>query len=200
MFVPPQTGAGPRGEKKRRRWLGRSPRRFDLPRRCFYDSVRAIMGMHMNNDATTDITGADGLEPVVAPVTGVTDEGALAAWFAASDGQLSAIASLNNGWDSHGAGRPRPEIVASGRTVLIHLARILHDGRPHINPTRSGGVQLEWESGPRYLEIEVTGIEAAEYCFEDRALGRQEQGAFDPRGPVPRGVVDFIRHVMAPAR
>ena len=90
--------------------------------------------------------------------------------------QLAAISELSAGWDLSGAPAP-DKIILEGAAGML---KCLHDcdnlPRPHINPTRDGGVQFEWESGSRYFEIEVVAPMAASYFYEDAAAGTQEEG------------------------
>jgi hypothetical protein len=53
--------------------------------------------------------------------------------------------------------------------------------KPSIDPTRAGGVQLSWERGPRYLELELAGPNGASLYFADAAMGREDERT------VPRG-------------
>lgn len=89
-------------------------------------------------------------------------------WLAVAEERLRAIAELPPGWDSHGADPPIPGLVAGAAKLLSRLAaRHPELPRPFINPTRSGGVQFEWESGPRYFEVEFVDGNRVRYLFED---------------------------------
>jgi hypothetical protein len=46
--------------------------------------------------------------------------------------------------------------------------------QPRVNPTRRGGVQFEWEKGPRRFELEVFTSDAAELRFRDEEIGVEE--------------------------
>jgi hypothetical protein len=48
--------------------------------------------------------------------------------------------------------------------------------KPHIYPARSGGVQLEWESGPMYLEIELISEREAEFFYSDPSTRFETSG------------------------
>lgn len=90
--------------------------------------------------------------------------------------QLVAISELSAGWDSSGAPSPDKSILQGAFGLLKCLHECGDIPRPHINPTRDGGVQFEWESGSRYFEIEVVAPMAAGYFYEDAATGTQEEG------------------------
>jgi hypothetical protein len=86
-------------------------------------------------------------------------------WLDEASYQLSAIASLGPGWDSYGAAPPSQNILEGAWTLLCSLAGLVP--KPHIYPARSGGVQLEWELGPKYLEIELTSEREATFFYSD---------------------------------
>ena len=99
------------------------------------------------------------------------------AWFDQAVRQLQAIERLPDGWDSHGAGRPDLKTIQSALNVLAAMA--LHEEtltKPQINPTPSGGVQFDWESGPRYFEIEFVDPLTAEYYLVDREARTETEG------------------------
>ena len=65
--------------------------------------------------------------------------------------QFTAIANLPDNWDSNGASHPDKRSLEAAWGLLTSLCRAEGLTRPHVNPTPSGGVQLEWESGSHYL-------------------------------------------------
>lgn len=97
-------------------------------------------------------------------------------WFPLAKEQLAAIAKLPHGWDSQGAAPPVATIVWGAESLLLSLCNDPALPRPHIHPTRSGGVQFEWENGPRYFEIEVQGERAATYFYSDDDTGEETSG------------------------
>jgi len=116
------------------------------------------------------------------------------AWLEEAARQFRAIANLPHGWDSYGA--PPPDIgkLESGWRLLLRLCRTEDLPKPHINPTRDGGVQFEWEEGPRYFEIEVGGAGKASYFWRDDAAAVEEEGTIS-EGESLDATVRFIRGV-----
>jgi hypothetical protein len=98
-------------------------------------------------------------------------------WLDTAAQQLSAIADLDTGWDSHGAAPPRLDIVDGAWSLLRSLSDTGFVPKPHIYPARSGGVQLEWEIGPYYLEIELISEREANFFFSDAASGFEAEGS-----------------------
>ncbi len=108
--------------------------------------------------------------------------------------QLAAIAVLPEGWDSYGAASPDPRLVDAGRGLIDRLAQDGDLPQPHVNPTRNGGVQFEWEASDRYFELEVVDERTAEYLFCDEAGRVQETGSVNVEESLV-DVVDYIRAV-----
>lgn len=127
-----------------------------------------------NLDIADQVTGA---EYSVERPLGATTPRQASAWFSQAVRQLRAIERLRQGWDSHGGASPDLATVRAGAGLLDLLARIDSDlTKPHIHPTRSGGVQFHWESGPRYFEIEILGPSTAQYYFVDNNSHQETEG------------------------
>ena len=108
--------------------------------------------------------------------------------------QLQAIALLPDGWDSYGAPRPNSSWLSGARSLIDCLSRAPGLPRPYVNPTRNGGVQFEWEAGPRYFELEVLAERAATYYWRDLSKAEQKEGmVFE--GDSLDTVVEYIRCV-----
>lgn len=72
------------------------------------------------------------------------------------------IARLPAGWDGRGS-PPLSEpakAVAAGLVSQIDLESL---PTPHVGPVSGGGLQFEWQVGPRELEIEVLPDGSIEY-------------------------------------
>jgi hypothetical protein len=87
--------------------------------------------------------------------------------------RLRELAQLPAGWDGQGG----PGLRASAVMVAIGL---VNDGRfcdlpvPHMGPVVGGGLQFEWQVGPRSLEIEILPEGSIEYLAavdEDESQG-----------------------------
>ena len=101
---------------------------------------------------------------------------ALPSWLPEVLGKLNAIASLPDGWDSYGAPSPDIHKVEAAGGLLICLAVEQDFPKPYVNPTRSGGVQFEWENGSRSFELEIVGERAATFLYSDSDERVEETG------------------------
>jgi len=110
--------------------------------------------------------------------------------------QLQAIASLPEGWDSYGAPSPDARLVASAQGLIECLAQVADLPQPHVNPTRNGGVQFEWEAGDRYFELEVVAERAATYYWRDHSKAEQKEGTVFEGDPLDT-VLDYVWRVGA---
>ena len=117
-----------------------------------------------------------------------------APWLPDALRQLEAIRQLRPGWDTRGAAVPNPATVASAADIARTLAAAADIARPHIHPTPSGGVQFEWEAGPRYFEIELLDGATAKYYFEDRDARDESEGTFRGLNSVS-AVLGYVRQV-----
>ena len=117
-------------------------------------------------------------------------------WFPEAWRQLEAIAGLPDGWDSHGAPAPDREKVAAAARLLVCLGEGADLPKPHINPTRSGGVQFEWEIGDRYFELEVMSQDEAAYLFCDDAAHVEETGSLFGNQSLD-AVLDYLQKTVA---
>jgi len=121
----------------------------------------------------------------------------LPSWWPDITIELQAIASLPGRWDSHGAPSPDVNKVEAAAGLLFCLCQNTDLPKPHVNPTRNGGVQFEWEVGERYFEIEVVAERAATYLYCDDAAHMEETGdIFEDEDPL-EPVRDYIRKVIA---
>ena len=118
-------------------------------------------------------------------------------WLPVVRKQLHAIESLPNGWDSNGAPSPDARLVVAARGLIECLARDSDLPQPHVNPTRNGGVQFEWESRDRYFELEVTAERAAEYLYCDDVARVEDTGNLFEDESLEE-VLAFIRRVGTP--
>jgi hypothetical protein len=117
-------------------------------------------------------------------------------WLDAAERQFEAISELPSGWDSHGAAAPSPQLLGGAFDLLLNICRAAEVPKPHINPTRAGGIQFEWEKGGRHVEVEVTAERAATYFYQDERNRREEEGElFELESVAP--LVRLVRAVYA---
>lgn len=87
---------------------------------------------------------------------------------------LLELARLPNNWDSYGAPRISADAIDA---ALNTLTDILSSGAPspHLIPTPCGGIQAEWHSGPKSLELDFVSPVQIELYFEDESVGDTEE-------------------------
>lgn len=110
--------------------------------------------------------------------------------------QLTEIASLLPNWDSHGASSPKPAFINCGLCLLALLCQENGLEKPHINPTRDGGIQFEWESKSRYFELEIVGERAATYFYRDKVAQEECEGTLFQDDPLNE-ILLYIHRVIA---
>ena len=115
-------------------------------------------------------------------------------WFEHALDQFRAIVGLPPGWDSNNAAPPDPTLVQVAAALLYRLAKTRRVSKPHINPTRRGGIQFEWEAGSRSLEVEVVSEDCAAYFFQDDVARIEEEGQVSPDEPLDV-VADYVQRV-----
>ena len=75
-------------------------------------------------------------------------------WLRATTNRLSELMRLEKGWDSY-SGKPlSPPSAYFSMQLLLEVASDKTPA-PHLVPTTSGGLQIEWHRGRRSLEILV---------------------------------------------
>lgn len=109
--------------------------------------------------------------------------------------QLQAIAELPDGWDSYGAPQPDINKLKAARDLLLCLCKDTNLPKPYVNPTPSGGVQLEWEAGERYFELEIVAERAAIYLYCDDDAHVEETGDVFEEESL-ESVLAYIRKVV----
>lgn len=99
---------------------------------------------------------------------------------------ISAVKSMNArwgdlpGWDSYDA---RPTDSEHAIRLLKYLSQILPDKAvaPIITPLADGGLQAEWHTGEKDIEIVVPFGEQARYYYFDAATGQEEEEELEER-------------------
>lgn len=103
--------------------------------------------------------------------------------------KLRELLSLPQGWDSYGS--PPPTAVAVERAIRVVLETTQQIFfLPRIVPVPGGGVQLEWSSGQRELEIEIDDNGFVEYLKAERGIPVEE-------GPIEPTDMISARHLVA---
>jgi hypothetical protein len=77
---------------------------------------------------------------------------------------------------------------------MYRLFKSGDSAKPHINPTRDGGIQFEWEASGKYFELEFKPDGEVVYFFEDESSGIEEEGLLTESAPVDHAL-GFIRRL-----
>ena len=105
-------------------------------------------------------------------------------WLPQACDRVRAMEKLRAGWDSHGAEPPNSKVIDAAIALLTKLADAASFAKPHIQPTPVGGIQFEWESAGRYLEVECTPSSEAHCYYQDREAGVEEEQVLPSGGNV----------------
>ena len=127
------------------------------------------------------------LEPHSDSVVGSSDR--QDAWIQAAIPLIEQVASLPGNWDTEGSRPPDPTAVKAAEELLDRLrdSDLGALPAPFVCPIAGGGIQLEWESSGKYLEIEFLdggmalylkekqgeSMESGEFPATDAGLARQ---------------------------
>jgi hypothetical protein len=86
----------------------------------------------------------------------------VSAWLVSTMSSLAELARLREDWDSYGSKPIQAPAVETAIRLLLQIARE-EPAKPHISPVPGGGVQIEWHTPERALEIEVLPDGGVEY-------------------------------------
>ncbi len=117
-----------------------------------------------------------------------------AAWLGTELAVLFVISKLPSNWDSYQADPPLPELIETAKQLLTDLARDHELPRPHVGPTRRGGVQIEWEHDHRYFEIEVHTYLGAHLLYSGDGV---EETSCYMKGDRLDTMIEYIHRVHA---
>jgi len=75
--------------------------------------------------------------------------------------RIGKFARLPENWDSYGAKAISKDCISRGVDILKELIKLRSTTRPEtpvpfVAPLSSGGIQIEWEKGERYLEVSIS--------------------------------------------
>ena len=111
---------------------------------------------------------------------GVIETAGLADWIVEVIPLLLDMTKLPFDWDGQGSGAPSLDIVA-GIVRLLHATEIIMFHTPQVIPVPQGGVQMEWFTHSRELEIEFDAFGNAEYLLTDLVSDDSHEGTFTVR-------------------
>jgi hypothetical protein len=116
-------------------------------------------------------------------------------WLSDTARQFEAIGRLPDGWDGEGATHPDAPVLKTAWSFLVSLCSVGDVPRPHVNPTRAGGVQFDWDAGGRYFEIEFGTDGVISFFFRDDKRQIEENGDVRVDQPLER-VLRYIHQVV----
>ena len=119
-------------------------------------------------------------------------------WLQDAARQFQAIDKLPEGWDGDGASRPKARSLEAAWGFLVSLCSAGDLPKPHLHPTRDGGVQFEWEDSSRHFEIEVAAEGAITFFFRDDASKTEDHGDILTGQSFDR-IFDYVRRVLLPS-
>jgi hypothetical protein len=103
---------------------------------------------------------------------------ASSSWLRRAQQKLKELSELTENWDSYGS---RPIQQKASETAAELLTETANFGlpEPQIFPVPGGGLQLEWESAKRELELEILPDGEIEYLIVDRE-GKMRENKISP--------------------
>ncbi|MBW1998506.1 MAG: hypothetical protein JRJ29_11150 [Deltaproteobacteria bacterium] len=100
--------------------------------------------------------------------------------------RIGRFAAFPENWDSYGAKAIDRECISQGVSIFKELLKLrsLEEGEipaPFVAPLSSGGIQIEWEEGERYIEVSITPDPlSVDYFATDKA----REGQLSLEGPL----------------
>jgi hypothetical protein len=91
---------------------------------------------------------------------------------------LDRLGALGANWDGERALRINLEIVEAVKRLIKSLS--LHP-MPAVVPLASGGIQLEWRSGQRLVELELESTDSARYLKWDPSKQAGDEDMISPQ-------------------
>jgi hypothetical protein len=105
--------------------------------------------------------------------------------------QLESMRSLAENWDGYGAAAPQEHLIDLAGALVNLLEGVLKNrlATPddlHVNPTRTGGILIEWEDAAMQHEVELSPDQSFSFLHLNKATGNIETRKLSPG---PRAVV-----------
>src|SRR5262245_39947199 len=101
--------------------------------------------------------------------------------------QLQAMRHLSDNWDGYGAASPEANAIALAQEFASLIEAMLRKSSAgpaelHVNPTRVGGVLIEWEDKAMEHEVEINPDRSIGFLHLNKTTGQIETRKFSP-GP-----------------
>ncbi len=102
--------------------------------------------------------------------------------------RLEELAGLQENWDSYGSPPPTSKLMGNALAIVQRAERLLGYSQaqprtmptPSIVPLSGGGIQIEWQTPVKELELEFFEERATAALAVDIATGDTAEDAFDP--------------------
>ncbi len=78
----------------------------------------------------------------------------LSSWQLNTIRAIAKLARLQDNWDGYGSSKIQPKVLATAFRLVLEV-QIEEPPTPHISPVPGGGIQLEWQTSTRELELEI---------------------------------------------
>jgi hypothetical protein len=93
--------------------------------------------------------------------------------------QLDAMRELAENWDGYGAASPQTHAVDLAQELVGLLEAVLQKSSAdptllYVNPTRIGGILIDWEDHLRQHEIEINPDRSISFLHVDKGTGQIE--------------------------
>ena len=99
--------------------------------------------------------------------------------------RLAELDALEENWDSYGSPPPSPKLIGDALAIVQRAERLLGYSQaspmptPNVVPLSGGGIQIEWQTPVRELELEFSEGRLPVALAVDIATGKTSEGAFD---------------------
>jgi hypothetical protein len=120
--------------------------------------------------------------------------------------QVQAMRGLREGWDGYGAAAPHDDALSLAREFVDLLEALLRKTPSgiqalHVNPTRVGGVLIEWEDPVHEHEIDVNPDRSISFLHRHKTTGRIDTRKFSPDSPavIHPGILQELRELVVAA-
>ncbi len=118
--------------------------------------------------------------------------------------QLEAMRCLSENWDGYGGAPPRPQAIDLAQDFVRLLEVLRKASEPnaqalYVSPTRTGGVQIDWEDRFREHEIEIYPDGSIEFLHYEKTTGQIETRKFTPEDAavIQAGVLRELANSLA---
>lgn len=78
----------------------------------------------------------------------------LSSWQLNTIRAIAKLARLPDDWDGYGSSKIQPKALGTACDLVLAI-QVEEPPTPHISPVPGGGIQLEWQTSTRELELEI---------------------------------------------